>query len=508
MKITENDIISIYGKMREKGKVKLFNHKYNKSIFYLTQAAITAAYFNWIYKDDELESLMLQLSKCIFSSSKIDYNADSNKCVFYDFRAADNCCLTQQYLRGLMKCNMEILYIPETLDEYYSKNIVKELNDYGKATILKPLSSDFVELIKYRRDAILNFSPNEIFVQIAPWSVSAVVLFYSLNFIKRYSLVINDHLFNVGANCFDYYIEWRNRGINVDIQKRNINMSQIIFLPYYPIVKSNDFEGFPGSVPNDKVLILSGGSFYKIYNEKNDFFNIIKSILLRNQNSYFIYVGNGSKEYLQKCIDDYGLQNRMIILPFRKDINEVIKRCDIYINTYPFSGGLMNQYAAINKKPILAYNTPQRVADYVEEIVCHNGNQKITFTSVDELLMEADKLINSEIYREKQGMLSYFNIMKEEDFNNKIQDIIDNKIVKFSFKQYDIDYDGIKNRYFERQNSGSVSFAYMFLRSFKLESFFVSPKLGILSINKLIKKIFSNKFNFGILKKFLSTYTK
>lgn len=496
MKLTKSEIKDTYSKIKIRAFTSYENHDYEKTIFLIRQAASIASLYNWKYVDDELETLLKEISLKIFSE-KIIFEKKKNRIVFYDFQALDNSCLTQQYLRALMSWNAEILYIPERNMEFKSIDILEELSNYSNVTILKiDNSSPLIEKLKYIQNKIIEFKPDKIFLQLAPNSVEAVVLFNSFPNIEKYYIDLNDHTFWLGTSCTDYVIEFRNRGYTVAKEKRGFKDNQIFLLPYYPIVKENIFLGLPSSIKSDNIILFSGGNYYKVIGQDNTYFKIAKQILDENPTLVFLYAGMGIDTEISDFIVKNNFQDRFFLLGFRKDINELFENIDIYMNTYPFSGGLMCQYAALKGKPIIAFNTSNRESDFAETVVCDSADLRITFTNKDELFKETKRLVNDIIYRKSKGNELKKCIITPLEFNNELFRIItDNQNIRLA-RTINIDYDSVFERYFQMINKKPHSYIIILWRIYGMKSVFMYfPKLLYMYLGVLIKpKLIINRY--------------
>lgn len=483
-KLLRKDILKAYDKIKRMAGQAYSKRNYDKSIHYISLAAKVAVYFNWIYTDEELESLMKKLSQAVLSDiSANTQNKTEGRYVFYDFSATDNACLTQQYLRALISRNVEILYIPEVWDPSKNQAITKEVANYPKVTIAKPTPGlTETERIKELYQIIRDFQPEKIVLQLAPWSASAVVLFNAFPQISKYYIDLNDHAFNLGTSCTDYTIEFRNRGCTVATDKRHIPANKILYLPYYPVVTHREFAGFPEAVTKDKVIMLSGGAFYKIYGDDNRFFKIVKRLAEDNPNLIILYIGLGYDTKFRQFIKENRLEGRIILLDFRRDINEVFQQCDIYLATYPFGGGLMCQYAAVNGKPVLAYNRPERKSDFIESVICDGTDLKITYTDMDELAAEARKLINDKNYRQEKGALLQKEILTPEEFGKRLFYLLSLQESGQTYPKVAIDYEAFFNRYLETQNNRSKTFKTLIIKNFKWRALFLFPKVVYVSL--------------------------
>lgn len=371
---------------------------YNSCIIYMRCLANLYYTFNIKYTDEELERNIQILSAKLTTT---DYKKPCTKknCVFYDDYSMDNRGLTQQYLEALIKLEYKIIYIysPSFAD---NKRIINTLNATGDNRIIS-LKQNLagINLAQHIYDIIQNVGTSLLFTQLLPYSVEACIAFCKIDKgIKKHNINLTDHAFNIGTSCIDYNLEFRNFGATTSVKHRGIPSNKEVLLPMYPILdKSFRFEGFPANC-KDKVVILTGGAPYKVIDSSELFFKLIKR-LLSNPKVVVVYVGCNNKATFERYIIKYDLQDRFVVIENRKDIYEVMRHCDIYMNTYPVGGGLMCQIAASCGKPVLNFKAnPQ-----MEECICQGGNIKMSYDTVDDFCQEAFQLINDDQYSIRRG---------------------------------------------------------------------------------------------------------
>ena len=436
--------ISIYDSISVKAKKDIFNDiKYNKidSAINKMKAVIYIEELNVEYKDDELENACVEIANKLFRNVHSFIPIKENY-VFCDSLMWDNHGLTQQYLKAIMSLGKNILFINTGIIERRNTDIVGLLNDYGKATILYVPNSNYVEQIKFIYQSILDFRPDKVFMH--SFSIPEVIALYKLDFIDRYRINLGNHLTWLGLCCTDYMIEFNDFGYTISVQKRNFPKEKIFKHPFYPIVDSNNFEGFPQLGINNKVLMYSGGALYKIKDDADTFLNIVKHLLLENPNLVFLFSPRDHEDYINDFISKNSLQNNFYSIGYRKDINEVFKHIDIFIQTYPIGGGLMEKYALMNSKPVLTYCTKQNFDKLLKiddnYITIDLGTYKKAYTNLDAFYKEAKKLINSKDYREHIGKTLNSFIVTEESFNDSFNEIIYKKGTNYNFEYSLINY--------------------------------------------------------------------
>lgn len=454
MKLTEKYIRKLFVKLKQKAEKALNKRQFNRCLCYLKAAAYTAYTFYLGFKDDELEKMLKQLSSHIRKREK-KLETITNRCVFYDSFSLDNKGLTQQYIRAIMNARWKLLYLMEqNIDNPNARNIINEIRQYNNATIISiPNNLKSLERIQFIYDSIISFNPSKLFMHLSPSAVYAVTAFYALpESIKRYQINLTDHTFWIGTGCIDFSFEFRAYGAILSIFQRKISRENIFLLPYHPISKDSIFKGFPLNC-NDKVVILSGGAYYKIVDEKKTFFKLLKIILDNNSQAVIVFVGAGDNLIFADFIKNNCYEDRIHLIGHRSDINEVFKHCDIYLNTYPFSGGLMCQYAANNAKPILSFCSNNK--SMVEEFVCQKNFESISTFDLNSFANEAKKLIDDSKYRETKGRRMKDCILSENEFNKLFfKSIIENRNqVNFSEEEIMRDNDLLAKLEFENRTS-------------------------------------------------------
>lgn len=488
MNLTKEYILSCYDKTKHLAKRSFEKGLYNKSLKYVNIAARIAYQFNWIYRDDDLEELLANISKQTISKRE-HYTPIENRYVLYVATLIDNKGEIQQYLRALIACEAELLVIVEKEYGKEAAATIAEIDAYPKAKIytLQGDRTDVESNAQKLYDTIVNFRPSKLFMHLHPEYCFAIIVFDSLpEEITNYQINLTDHAFWLGCKCLDYIFEFRPYGCIVSQEKRKIDKDRILLLPYYPILDHRNFQGFPRSCTEDKIILFSGGALYKIYGGNGLYFKIVKRILDENPQAILLYIGDGDTRAVNAFIAENKYKNRFILLEFRQDINEVFKHCDIYICTYPSTGGLMCQYAAVNGKPILSYNEPKFQSKFIEDIICVNANVQLTFTDPNRLIEEAGKLITDRTYRKKKGAELQHAVITQEQFEREFKSIINSNKNRRQYEHQNIDYDAFFARYLELENKYMDTFKLFIIRKFKFATLKYFPRMTIWFIGYML----------------------
>lgn len=498
LELTLREIEKVYNKVK-KLVYKSYNTNNIDNIIKYTDILCFCVYrFNWIFSDKAIEDLLLKVSQDNFKCEIDTVNLDNNRIVFYDQIGSID-CLGLQYIRGLISAKYEILYIFESSTRKCSPKLLDELNNYNKARIICVDSSKPNKrvLIEELRNQIIDFKPSKALLHSPAEGAFGVILWNSLVGINRFRIVPGDHHFYLGVNCADYFIEFRKFGYTTAIQKRVIDKSKIFILPYYPIVGNSDFHGFNIDV-NNKIIIFSAGAAYKIYGENDLYFEILKSIIQKHPNVIVLFAGDGYLKPINDFIKKNDFQNRIYLLGYRKDLNMCVANSDIYLTTFPITGGLTTQYAAYHSKPILSFTTPNLSINYIEDIIGVDRNYvdpKITYTNLEEFHNYADSIIQNSDFRILEGNRVNNLLTKVDNFNNGLEKILNGETKPIEMDFEVIDYNKIVEQNIEVENKYIPYLKTDLLFLMKFDYLFFFKKLFFISLfsitfyNVLYKKI-------------------
>lgn len=494
-----NQVKTTYNKVKKLAQKELDKKNYNKSINYLETAADLAYMFNWIYTDSDLENNARILSDEILGGIKKTFSPKKDRVVFHDAFALDNRGLTQQYLRALISWEVDILFVFDGNNLSNSKNIIEELKSYPRAEFFSVDSNlNKEERIKALYEKITDFKPEKAFLHLCPSSVVAVAVWNSLNEVTRYQINLTDHAFWLGVSCIDYSLEFRGYGCTVSYERRNLAKEQLLIQPYYPILDCQPFIGFPSEIPNDAIKIFTGGSYYKMYGKSNMFFKLLKTLIELNSKVIILLAGNGDDAPILKFIKENKFQNKILLLGSRPDITYVFKNSDIYLSTYPVTGGLMGQYAASVGVPLLSYSSDDILCNFSEGFINWKTTSdfKITHTNLDSFKSEALKLIEDKSYRVATGLDIKKHLITEKEFAIHLKQLVSKNKMEKQFELEKIDYDVFSNLYLEIENKYLNQFNFFIVSRFRFMSVFLFP----VNVLNFIFSVSNWKFLFKILK--------
>jgi len=442
------DIEHVYNTLKNKAFNCYSHNKIDQLINFIDASASIAAHFNWIFTDAEVEDLLRKVAyKYVYM--KGDFVPNSKKIVFYD-QIGSTTCLGLQYLRGLIGSDFEILYIFESSTRKCSPVILEELSKCAKATsfIINSSKSNKIGTIIELYNTILSFQPQKSIFHSPAEGAFGVILWNALPQIKRYRIVPGDHHFYLGISCTDFFFEFRKYGYTVAIEKRYISKDKILFQPYYPVIDNDLFYGFPIKTQN-KVIIFSAGAMYKSYGENDLYFHIIKKLLFDYPQVIFLFAGGGFDVPFKNFVKTNNFQNRLILLGFRQDLNMCIANSDIFLATFPFTGGLTTQYAAYYSKPILSYTTADLSMNIIDDLIGSPlfKKQPITYTDLNAFFSYAKELILNKQFRMEEGIRVNKILTTKQEFNYNLMSNLGDCVVDCVKEKLYIDYNKHLNLY-------------------------------------------------------------
>lgn len=447
LKYTVDELNCLYERLVTKAITQYNKHNYTKSINCIRSAAYFQYHINYIYNDIRLENLLRNIS-ALFYQDVYGY-IKSDVIFFYDSFCLDNRGLTQHYLDALFYNRFQVVYILEKPNYDVDSDIIRFLHE--KKAIIQTLphgswkdKTDFLHLL------IEQYKPSATLFHLHPYTTIPFIAFYPYKTMLKYQINLTDHAFWLGdSNFFNFSYEFRQYGVEVSRSRRGFKVEQLILNPFYPWQSSTPFQGFPISTEG-KFIVFSGGAMYKIEGDNNMYFHISKAILDTYPNVILFYAGTGNSEHLERFIAENNYQQRFILLGQRKDIDAVFKKCDIYLSTYPIGGGLMSQYAAINKKPIIVYKSSK-----IEKEICTKQYAPFKFDTIEGIIEEIGKMINNQDYLYSKGVFINSLVSTQNDFREHFN----NTFLKpfFTNDTLDchefIDYSEFHYEYIERINN-------------------------------------------------------
>lgn len=492
----KNDIQYIYSSLINKAQKEFLRGKIELALKYIKSAASWMYQFNLSYCDEKADNILREIAQQI--GRECVKTPISGRCVLIDSWGWDNKGLTQQYINGLMKNDYEILYICTSKDYGRGCDIQKSLKNFGKASFYYVESKDNpIAAAKVIKDLIVDFSSDIVLLHILPYDTAALIACDSLENATVYNINLTDHAFWLGTTIIDYNIEFRPYGKTISIEKRNIKENKLLNLPFFPSrTITHSFEGLP-DLPQNSVKVFTGGALYKMLGGDNIFFRLMDVILDRSPNVIILVAGFAPDKRFSRGKSTMKNGDRVLEIGIRSDIDTLFEKIDIYLGTYPTSGGLMTQYAAIHGKPIIAYYKDGDVENKVEEMTNHFQNSFKSFSNIDEFAKYAEKLINDEEFRFREGQILKNGLMTEVLFSNELRNLLLTHTNRITFNTDVIDYDSFFRRYLDLENNNGFMASQDLVTKLKWRAVTALKGYRLNMLEALITvafKVLSNKF--------------
>lgn len=466
------------------------------ALHYIHVCVDMAGQFNWIYTDSQIEDILQTIAERTIIKTNNPYNPSENRWVLYD----DWCTsyvLAIQWLEAMARTGKEILYI--TSRDFSKANRNRSILDRAEA-----FSNVKVHIVKegsaFERsqdvyNTIVDFHPSKVVLHKSASLSPIITALYTLPpEIERYLINLSDQTYWTGSKAIDYCLEFRQFGASVSLQRRGLKGKQLLLVPFYPADDCNAFAGFPEECTKDKIVIFSGGDYYKTLNESRTYWRLVKRLLDTYPQVVFLFatknIPEGDAE-IHQFIKDNHFEGRFIYISFRPDIYQVFAHCDIYMGTSPTSGSLMSGLAAVNGKPILQYYEPNTPDDETEQALCYNEQFSISFDNESDFMQEAERLINDKAYRQKQGERLHKAIISPTQFNQLVADTLMTNQTQREIKEYAMDYEGLDNRWHYLEKAGYThTLSYLYGIMGHWNCFYLAPSLFLKkNIWRIINKL-------------------
>lgn len=458
LKVNLSDIRHGYRGLKKMAQKYVKDGDYAIAMEYVDYCVKVASQFNWIYVDDELENLMDEIAKSQIDTSFVgNYEEDENHWVFFD----DYCTsyvLALQWMKALSKTGKNILYVTTQYSFKGRKDIsvLPEIEKFPNVIVDVVPDGNYFERANYLYRSIVGFKASKVVLHKAMNSLVQLPLCVLPKEIIVYNINLGDQFFWLGARHIDYNCEFRPFGASVSVQQRGFKKEQLLMVPFYPANENRPFEGFPEGCEG-KLVIFSGGDYYKTFDESGIYWRLIKQILDKHKDVVFLFATKrtpkGDESILDFIKENY-FEDRFFYINYRQDIFQVFVHCDIYMGTCPISGSLMSQLAAINAKPILQFYPQGTPDDETEQALCINDKFRISYCSEREFLEEADRLVDNAEYRKKRGERLKEAMMQPDDFDAIVERSLLFNESQIPIDIINVDYNLLDKRWFALERCG------------------------------------------------------
>lgn len=404
--------------------------------------AVLSYQYNQFFFDAALEDLWKKLLKQL-PSMEGEHSIHENRVLWYDAFGLGNRGLAYIYLQALDALGYEILYVSYDGVQSHLTRLKNIINQSRHKTVFLP-KTDFLKQYKILSQTIVEWGGIANFLYTTPSDVVGIAAFEKLphNF-KRYQVNLTDHAYWLGTNSFDVCIDFRSFGASISYFYRKISKEKIKILPYYPTIdKKARFKGFPFEKTSRQKVLFSGGSIYKTLDKNGTFYQIVSRLLNRNKNLIFWYAGDRASDELKALQKQYG--ERVIFTTERDDLYQVLQHVDVYLNTYPVSGGLMLQYAA------LAGRIPFTLLHDDEPFGMLLNNEGVYYRSRDEMISAINRYLSDDDYRTMLEKNMSHAVITPENFTSNLQKLLIENKTEYPLEITQVDVKSFQQTYIER----------------------------------------------------------
>lgn len=396
--------------------------RFDEALMAITACANILYAQNSTFTDEDLEIALENINKRIFPMPEETYEG-LERILFYDAFGLDNRGIALIYIKGLLELGYQVIYLAPESSRGTQPILEKELE--GRDCIQDYFSWEgkYLDRIERLYDLFMKYQPSKAFLYTTPYDVVGICVFgYFENKVKRFQINLTDHAFWLGTRAFDCCIEFRDFGASISNKGRGIPLDKMQKLPFYPWFDSDkEFEGFPFDEENCKVL-FSGGQIYKTISSDNRYYLMLDRILEMYPDIVFLYAGHGEKAnfyQLDQLIKKY--QGRVFHMAERRDLYQIMRHSFLYLNTYPITGGLMMQYAAVAGKIPLTLRY-----DYdADGMLMEQDSLGIVFDDLENCMQEFERLYSDQAYLRKKEKKVRNSVITVQEFNKNLKSLLE-----------------------------------------------------------------------------------
>ena len=399
----------------------LLSEKIEDAMHRIRNIAEDIYYYNQFYTDVQLEGYLQQILRRLPEGKPAYEKSARARIVFYDAFGIETRGLAAIYLRALSKMDADILYV--TNAEAQGRLNMRESILLGCDAQIYWLKAE-PHTARYRDlcRVMAAFRPTIGFLYTTPYDVSGILAFMRFEgAMKRYQINLTDHAFWLGVNAFDVCLEFRDFGAALSRDHRGIAPEKLRKQPYYPIIDRDEpFAGYPFERAENDFIIFTGGFLYKSIDPEKTYYRLVGSLLAAFPQAKLWYAGYGDDTDLKELMAAY--PGRVFHTAERKDLFQLLRHVDMYLNTSPQMGGLMTQYAALAGRPPFLLDPYAGSAG----LLFHEEDLGVFFTDFEECRAALHRFVEDPSYRKEleERLKKYQLIITEDEFNENLEEIL------------------------------------------------------------------------------------
>ena len=434
----------------------------------ISASAQMAYMYNQFYTDHELEDMLLEISQREVAFKAWKKRQSEHKTVLlYDGFGADRRGIAIEMCKAICRNGYKLIYVSPLAKKNKQPALENALKPFQANWRFVDEDRSYLNEIRQLIKIFDDSQPDTAFFYTTPNDVAGVVVFNALkNKCFRIQLDLTDHAFWLGLNAFDICSGGRAFSASIQHYFRGIPYDRMVHLDASLFVDSCVFQGLP--FDEKERFVFSGGALYKTLGDgEHTYYKIVEHILENHSDVKFLYAGSGDDSQMRILLQKH--PGRAYMIAERPDFYQIMKRCTLYLNTYPMFGGLLMRYAALaGKLPItLKHNQDS------DGILIAQNERKIEYDSYAELVQDVDELLNNDQYLHAREKLLDGAVMTEDCFERNIRLMIEEHRTEFLYKDIKpVDVSKFRQEYYERFSYDDIVRAIATLRNKALLFFF------------------------------------
>lgn len=431
LKEKDKKVDDMIAKLKRISTNSIKKNNFEKALAAINVSANILYEYNQVYADDELEQMLLQIGNQMINYDSQEYSKlkNRNTVLFYDSFGLDLRGHVIVYTKAIVKNGYHLVYVTKESARDNQPNLKRELEGYDVEWIYINMNKSYVEWVRDLFSIFQTKKPENAFFYSTPFDCAGIIVFNSFkNSVFRYLIDLTDHAFWLGKYAADLYIGSRDMSAGISFFYRNIEEDKMVMLDVNLYINNNIKLGAMPFDTNKNQFIFSGGSLYKTLGDPdNKFYKIVSHILEKNPDIFFVYAGVGDDSQIKLLQNKF--RGRVYLFPERADFYQIMKKCIIYLNTYPMFGGLMMRYAAYaGKLPItLKHNNDS------DGLLFDQDNREIEYDDFDTLVKDLEHLLEDREYLITREKKLEGAVMTEECFVRNIGLLIKEKRTEYSY---------------------------------------------------------------------------
>lgn len=436
---------TVVGKLKRIAEASIRKENFRKALDAVTAASFILEEYNQYYVDEELEGFVKDISAKLVIPAYGPKEGDPSTILFYDSFGFDVRALALVYMHALADLGYRVIYITR-IESKESQPELHEAVKHGNVIWNYVSCNNREQEVKDIAGLFEKYKPAKAILYSTPDDAAAMTVFYAYEGIaERFKINLTDHAFWLGHDVFDYNLEFRNYGACVSVKYRGVPEDREIIMPFYPYHRDQEFQGLPFD-PEGKKIVFSGGSVYKTLGDPgNRYYVILDKLLTKHEDLVFLYAGTGDDSEIRKLQGRF--PGRVYRIDERSDLFELMQQCTFYLNTFPFIGGLMMQFAADAGKVPLTLKK-EGASDENKEILI--SQESVEYDDVDSLVAEADRLLTDEEYRTRRGDELKADLISPSDFAKELQNALTDHRTRYEVSIKDTDTTEFRKQYIIR----------------------------------------------------------